>query len=84
VTRPIKDCRRLWPILARWMNRPGNECGGELHVVLGDGNLHPRFLVCDAFGRVSPTAQRICRLLLLCSHTQRAKAVYGAGRQRAK
>lgn len=29
------------PLLLAYLNKPGNNCGGSLHIITDDGNTHP-------------------------------------------
>jgi hypothetical protein len=61
-----------------WYRIPGNEVGGELHVILDDGNLERKFLVgvimdsgaCDA-------AKWICNVLLRMTPSQKRRLYAG-------
>jgi hypothetical protein len=64
------------PVVLAFLNSPGNSTGGNLHIVLEDGNLSDKdiqFCIDAAREQNDVAAQGLGRMLLRMSKTQRKK-----------
>lgn len=78
MTQRIRDCRPVAKLIDEFYRLPGNEAGGLLHVVLDDYNLGTEFVelsYADATEQGDWHAAALAHVLLMCSTTQRRKAL---------
>ena len=61
------------PIVEAYYLLPGNGAGGELHVVLDDGNTKPYFIASTLKRTEKTETQWLCRVLLMLSPSQRRR-----------
>lgn len=72
--RPTAD--QVRPMIRAYYDKPGNECGGSLHIVLDDGNIEDGCIVfCRDWARErgDVDGERLAEMLLQMSRTQRKK-----------
>jgi hypothetical protein len=79
------ECRRLWarrikptlpevrPLIDAYYALPGNGAGGELHVVLDDGNYERRFIRGVIAHAERVETRWLAHLLCLLSNSQRRR-----------
>ena len=66
----------VMPLVKAYRDTPGNSVGGNLHIVLDDGNIHDdhiQFCLDQCVERNDKEGEKLCRLLLSMSRTQRKK-----------
>jgi len=64
------------PLVKAYYSKPGNGAGGNLHIVLDDGNVTDgdiQFCSDQAQAYADEDGMHLCRLLLQMSKTQRKK-----------
>lgn len=71
------------PQINAYLAQPGNSVGGNLHIVLADGNVkdsHVQFCLDEAVADGDEEGARLARLLLKMSKTQRRVIYRRSGR----
>lgn len=66
----------VWPLVVAYYAKPGNGAGGNLHIVLDDGNVcdeSVRFCLKEAKNKSDNDGVALAEKLLLMSKTQRKK-----------
>ena len=66
----------VMPLVKAYYAMPGNSVGGNLHIVLSDGNIedsHIEFCLGECILHGDTKGSELCKLLLLMSKTQRRK-----------
>ena len=63
------------PIVRDYFAMPGNEVGGELHVVLEDGNTEDHFIVSTIEDSEDRITRDVARLVLSLTRSQRRRLV---------
>jgi hypothetical protein len=73
---PKPTTAEVAPLVRRYYAKPGNACGGSLHIVLADGNVSDAHIKsCIRFAEESGDADGVTlgQLLLRMTKTQRLK-----------
>ena len=72
----IKDASVFIQDIRDYYEKDGNAAGGNLHIVLDDGNLDDGsilFCINNCIERNDVDGLRLCKILFACSMTQRGK-----------